>query len=221
MAAAYSGNKGTFLNCVRILGLGDSITRGQGCADVTSWRTGVWTLAKADGKRVHFVGNLTDGTTNVCGFTGSKHAGVGGDTIPSVTARVAARLTDYPDIVTVMVGANECLAGAGSVPGSVQANYTTLINTIRTNWPRTWIYCFGVLAQNDVTGGPLVGACNTAIQAALTALADAKVTFVDTTSFPLSALGGDVVHPNCAGYDPTLSTIVYNAIKTNVVFSDT
>ncbi len=197
--------------CPRVCGFGTSITRGQGSADLTSWRPGVWSRARAAGRSIVFRGPNTDGTTATGLMNGGQHAGVGGNTIPQITARVTEAIVRATDIFTLEGGANEALTGNIA---TVQADYTALINAVRAFSATVPILCLMPTVQTDAVGGPLIPTVIASELAAVTAIqggGDTRLVWVPTTNFTTADLA-DVVHPSQAGFDGPLSDDVWNAI---------
>lgn len=117
--------------CVTVLPLGDSITKGQlddppsSGYSVGGYRTTYWALAQADGKCLDFVGTLNSGPTELGdrdheghpGWTIKKVAGNANDGLDSIVDSTIAAV-GQPDLVLLLAGANNISGLSSGVSAS-------------------------------------------------------------------------------------------------------
>lgn len=158
------------------------------------------------GKYNLFVGPFSGGTP----VTGAHHDGNPGDKIADRIPSLGGFLTTYqPGLVTVLLGTNNTQSDADR--DATTADYTSLLNTIRTNMPTVKIACILPLPTLDPTRTGRIAsviAQETAVVNARIAGGDSNLILIPTASMPTAQLE-DGVHPSCDGY-VTLGNIIWN-----------
>lgn len=189
-----------------VLVFGDSITEGYKSAkNVTtpdgSDATVVWS---------YLLGTNLGAEVGVVGFGGQGWSAGGTGGVPAFTSAYAnlwsgqARVwTPTPDAIVVNMGEN-----GGAVQATVQSWITTLLGVIPSTTK--------VLIMR-----PFSGSGAAALSAAVTALANSRVTYVDTTGWWSSADSGDGQHPwgyaSVAKLAPLLASAVRGVVTGVVV----
>jgi hypothetical protein len=110
-------------NPVRILPLGDSITKGIGHPTVGGYRDRLENELVNHGKSFDFIGEYTDGPASLAD---KHHEGIGGKKIGEMTAMFNLVKAQNPDIVLLIAGTNDMGDGWETAHTRLQ----TLINTI-------------------------------------------------------------------------------------------
>lgn len=155
---------------------GDSITFGSG-PNATSRDTETMRVAAAMG----FVGS----TSGVSGLT------IGGlntllDTV------LPARTVASTDVAILAIGGNSAAEG---IDPAEQADYSSCIDKLIAKGYGK-VLCRGILP--NVAAQPLVDAANVTLKSVMDGKADAKLVWIDPTTWAFSA--DDGTHPNAAGY---------------------
>jgi hypothetical protein len=197
----------------KILPLGDSITYGLGYAG--GYRVELFRKARADMKRVTFVGSVQNGPMMVDGAMFPRNnEGHSGWTIDQVAGLVPKpALDDSPHIVLVMAGTNDInlsrdLANAPKRMGA-------LIDKLIAANADALIVVAQITPLSRTTSA--LTTYNKALpeQVAMRANAGKHVLLVDmNTGFPDGALG-DGVHPNQKGYE-WMAGVWYQAIASSL-----
>ena len=177
---------------LRILPLGDSLTRGVGSSDVAGYRKRLYASLTAAGVAVDFVGSQNTGA----GFD-NDHEGHPGWRIDQIDAQTArwVRATD-PDIVLLDAGTNDYVQKHDVA--RAPARLAKLVDRIIMLAPHAEI----VLARLLVIEGDRRAAGVRALNAAIPGIAAARrghVTVADMSRIPV-ANTVDGVHPTDAGY---------------------
>jgi lysophospholipase L1-like esterase len=120
---------------LRVMPLGDSITRGQGDGGATGtyngYRCSLKNRLTSAGIAIDYVGPLSEGRSDCAD---REHAGWSGWTIAELTASAAGWVTTYqPDVVLLMAGTNDVIERA-DMP-NMGARLGQLIDTVKAAKP--------------------------------------------------------------------------------------
>jgi hypothetical protein len=184
-----------------ILPLGDSITNGFTVPG--GYRVELFRRARADGKRVTFMGSQVNGPETVDGAEFPQrhegHVGIaiedlGTDWVPSPDTN------DVPHIVLLMIGTND-IYDQIDVPNAPR-RLGVLLDRILSTYSGALVVVAALTPMNDEVSPRPVETYNAAIRPLVEqrAAAGKAIMMVDMyTGFPPTGLN-DVVHPNAAGY---------------------
>lgn len=194
--------------------VGDSLTRGNGCTVLDSWRLAVMQLGWAVNRFMTFVGPNTD--TAGTSLTGNHYDAVPGDRIDQRIPTLDADLLLYePNIVVVLLGTNNALQGAITT-AAVTADFTTLLNTIRARMPLVDIL---VVLPIPLPGSAFIASVvsqETNVVNTFIAGGDTHIYLCDAfTQF--TGPYADSVHPSCVGYGAgagNLGQVVWTVLQT-------
>lgn len=90
---------------LRVMPLGDSITKDNGAGVVGAYRTRLWELSQRDKLPIDFVGSLSDGPEDL---PDKDHEGHGSHSIDDLDKRVEVPLVEYrPDVILLHIGSND------------------------------------------------------------------------------------------------------------------
>jgi lysophospholipase L1-like esterase len=217
---------------VRILPLGDSITRGFNSLlgpIPGGYRKQLGGRLAEAGMIFDFVGTLSD---NPAPGIDPNHDGVDGRRTAELLSNLSPLLISNPDAVLLHIGTNDILAG---LPVSTTvANLNSLIEQITTNAPNRRLYVATLIPitqdYNDRTAAAMtadVNNCNTQIRAmvANAAAQGRKVTLVDMAANLVLTdpadpannfyFGTDGIHPGPAGYNQ-MGDLWFQAMKAHI-----
>jgi lysophospholipase L1-like esterase len=158
---------------VRILPLGDSITKGK---DGDGYRGALAKLLRARGHDTRFVGSLNHGSW---WMTDRAHEGHDGAVIQNLTDQIERWSKVYrPDVVLLMIGANDLETDLDLA--RMPARYQALLDRLILAWPRAWIVISEITLIRIPAWDQLARDFNPRIQALAAAMAarGARVTFV-------------------------------------------
>lgn len=212
-----------------IMPLGDSITDGVGSSQGGGYRVQLFHDAVQGKKKITFVGSATDpnGPATVDGKTFPRnHEGHPGYTVdnssttsgisPLVDASIAA---NRPNIILLMIGTNDLNRNVD--PTNFPTRLGALLDKIVNDAPNSLVAVAKITPwQDDGTNANAVEPFNTKIatvvQARITngkhvVLVDMYTPFRANTNYK-TALMGDYLHPNDAGY-VIMGDVWYAAIK--------
>jgi lysophospholipase L1-like esterase len=177
---------------VRIMPLGDSITRGVGSARINSYRLDLDRRLRAAGVDVDLVGSQRDGDGR-----DPDHEGHSGWTIIKIADRVPEWLATYrPDVILLHIGTNDLSsdAAAAEAPGKLDR----LLRRIQETSPGTEVFVAALVGAKTPDRQRRIDAYNAAVRQ-LAARLGTHVHLVDQSS-----VGGldirDELHPNDFGY---------------------
>lgn len=176
-----------------VLSLGDSLVEGLSSEDslgnAGGWRPSFFWRCARSGTPRQLVGTKTGGPYKPV----DKHNGYGGQTILTINGLVATAAASAPDVVVVMAGTNDILAGAGSA--TALTRYQTLMTTIETQLPAAKVLACGLPSVTGTYAADAV-AFNAGLAAAVAG-------FDNVMAYP-TAFDGltlvDGIHPNRASY---------------------
>jgi lysophospholipase L1-like esterase len=177
---------------------GDSITEGVRTVNQTAandpdqndvMQEWSWQLGKALGGEFGIVGFGSQGFTvggsgNVPAFT-TAYA--------SIMAGVSRTFSPPPTAIIINQGSND-----GSTPGSVQSDCETVVSALLTASPTSKIVVMEPFGAGSVPPISSLAAVATALQAAVTSIANGNVTYLPTAGFLVQADGIDTT-----GFHPT------------------
>jgi len=201
---------------LRIMPVGDSITRGSGSVGSGGYRGPLDSLFNGAGQDVDFVGDFSAGA-----ITDRNHQGVSGLTATELNTTIAgAAQRNSPDVALLMIGTNDVLRetnAASTVPGEV----VSIVNQIHAVNPETHVLVAQLtpLAATTSFGAGVVGvraATNVGITNAVHQL-EAQghaISLVDTSSITQADLI-DGIHLTPAGYQK-FAAIWFDAIQDEV-----
>jgi lysophospholipase L1-like esterase len=209
-----------------VMPFGDSITYGQRSSSGGGYRDRLFQLARAQGKRLTFVGGLEHGPDSVDGVAFPRnHEGYPGFTIdgdasgnPGIARLAAAKMHAYkPNIVMLMIGTNDITLQLD--PESAPQRLGALIDTILAADPRVLLIVAQIVPTRIEARNKLVQAYNAAIPELVAARAGAGKRVVRVDMFGAftsqadykTALLADVVHPNDRGYE-LMARVWYSAL---------
>lgn len=204
---------------VRIMPLGDSITRGYGTGDVPTshpfnvgYRRPLYLSLTSSGYAFDFVGGLVNGDADSGTPFDYDHQGVGGRRADEIRDNVNSYLNANPsDIVLLHIGTNDL--GQGQLASSTAEDIEGILDNIDAFSENITV----VLAQ--ITDWQPNNANITALNNEIASLATArivagdKIILVDMQS-PLVYPGDmfDAIHPNQSGYDK-MADIWYDVLQ--------
>lgn len=122
------------LTCpLRVMPIGDSVTKGTGSAAGPGYRFFVWNRAQAEGVQFTYVGTY--------GTAPYKHEGIGGFKIQDIDMYLNTAMTvNTPDIILLMAGtANVNQEYAFTTANTMANRLNALIDRILTTWPNTFL----------------------------------------------------------------------------------
>lgn len=187
-----------FVQGVKIMPLGDSITAGDNSYKYGAYRAELWQLCQAAGWHVQFVGSKQSGPPSL---PNRHHEGHSGWRIDQISAHVVRWLETYqPQIILLHIGTNDLRQGYSVSTALGRLSY--LIDQITTTLPDAVL----VVAQVTPQWKPSINTSIIAYDNAIPALVKqkvaqgARVECVDMyNAVPLSDVS-DHIHPNTQGY---------------------
>lgn len=179
---------------IRLMPLGDSITLGSS----GGYRTLLWKkMVQQDGKKVDFVGSLTDGPSDL---GDRNHEGHSGWRIDQIRSQIDGWSSTYkPELVLLHIGTNDInqnynLSGA---PGRLQ----DLVNRLCTNNTGVELIVASIIPINGKSSQ--VSSYNSAIPGIVNNAKNAgcKATFFNMNQYLTLSDIPDGVHPSVSGYN--------------------
>ncbi|MFK8185844.1 MAG: PA14 domain-containing protein [Phormidesmis sp.] len=200
--SAYEGTLATFdeLDTVRILPLGDSITRAGGEYD--SYRRPLWQQLIANGyNKVDFVGSQGQIGPNAKTDFDDDNEAYGGFRADQIAANIGSWATSaQPDIVLLHLGSNDMIQGQ-SVDSTID-DIIDIIDTLRTINPNVAVLLAQITPSVDSRGGQQIEALGNAIPSIVNArnTAESPIILVDQrTGFSATDDTYDGLHPDQGG----------------------
>jgi lysophospholipase L1-like esterase len=194
---------------LKIMPVGDSITKGHLQSDTGGYRDDLWNLLTNKGYNFDFVGNQSRGD----GKFDKDHAGIGGERIDQVSDRIHGLLNNYhPDVVLLMIGTNDILQN--NKLEDAPNRLSQLIDQITTESPNTQLFIGSIPPDKNAERQKLVDKYNSAIPGIVKSkkAAGKNVTFVDISSpMNIDDLEDDV-HPTPTGNNK-IARSWYEAIR--------
>jgi lysophospholipase L1-like esterase len=177
---------------VRIMPLGDSITDGMTVPG--GYRIDLWKKLVADGRKVDFVGSMSNGPSSLGDH---DHEGHSGWTISQIDQNIVNWLkSTQPRAVLLHIGTNDMWAGASGAPDRL----SQLIDKITSTSPKADVFVATIIPFPSADAA--VRTYNKAIPGIVQSKASAgkKVHLVDMFPALTNADLADNVHPNATGY---------------------
>ncbi len=196
---------------LKIMSLGDSITKGYLESDTGGYRDDLWNLLTNKGYNFDFVGNESSGHGNF----DKDHAGISGERIDQVSDRIDGLLTNYqPEIVLLMIGTNDILQN--NKLEDAPNRLSQLIDQITNQSPNTQVFVGSIPPDRNAERQQLVDEYNAAIPDIVESkkTAGKNVTFVDIFSHMNIDDLEDDVHPTPTGNNK-IARSWYEAIRDN------
>ncbi len=187
---------------VKIMAMGDSITRGWGSSDGGGYRNLLRNRLTAAGWDVDLVGRVSSGV-----FPDNQHDAWDGIKLLRLAQESAPFGAVYdPHVTLLMMGTNDIWTGTGpDAPQHAPANLNTLIGRIFQFNPDTQLYVSSILRMHQggsPTEDPLVNGYNAQIPGIVASwrAAGKSIRFVDIYPRVGRLDLADGVHPNATGY---------------------
>lgn len=178
---------------LRVMPLGDSITRGTGSPTKDSYRAGLAYRLLKGGMQIDYVGSQSNGTGS-----DTEHEGHGGWTIDELSRQVDGWLAAYrPDVVLVHAGTNNITQGDSA--HATARKLSGLIDQIRAARPAAHIFVAQIIkprTPRELARGRLY---HRLVPKLVAAKNDPLITVVDQSSVSGIDLH-DLRHPNDFGY---------------------
>jgi len=189
----------TFIE-IRILPLGDSLTKGQAVhSTVGAYRGPLYTMLTNRGYNVDYVGTQVK---NSIGVPDKEHEGVGGVTISYVSENIGEILKEIevPDIILLHVGTNDF--GKEIDIFTAIDRYEKLITKISRISPTSNIIATSLLVRNDEVYDQIQRLFNNFIEDTILqqAAKGIKVTYLNMNKIVKKEQLVDGIHPNKEGY---------------------
>ncbi|MEV6599166.1 SGNH/GDSL hydrolase family protein [Actinoplanes sp. NPDC051346] len=178
---------------LRVMPLGDSITRGTGAPSGSSYRKTLAERLRKGGLRINYVGSQRNGVSS-----DNNHEGHGGWNIGELAAHLDGWLAaSRPDVVLLHVGTNNIKEGHS--PASIARKLSAMIDQIRAARPEAHIFVAQIVTSRLPREAADARVYNRMIPTLVADKNDARITVVDQSS-----VGGidlhDLRHPNEFGY---------------------
>ena len=190
---------------IRIMPLGDSITRGSSYAGNVAggYRTQLWKDLTNAGYAVDFVGESSENPDSG-NLPDPDHNGYNGWRIDQIDAQVVAWMKkEKPGVVLLHIGSNDAIGNY--LFSTVSTRLSNLITDITTESPQTHVIVAKIIGSTDAGTESRVKTFNSFVDSTVASHASKgeRVTMVDMYSaIPTSAFSaGDPYHPNRTGYD--------------------
>lgn len=178
---------------LRVMPLGDSITKGTGSPTRSSYRMALSERLLRGGLEINFVGSENSGTGD-----DTEHEGHGGWTIDELSAELDGWLDRaHPDVVLVHAGTNNITQGDG--PYTTARKLSAMIDQIRAARPAATIIVAQIIRSRVPREAAQDKAYNRLIPGLVAAKNDPLISVVDQSSITGIDLH-DLRHPNDFGY---------------------
>jgi lysophospholipase L1-like esterase len=178
---------------VRVMPLGDSITKGTGSPTRSSYRMALSQRLLRGGMQIDYVGSQSNGSGDDI-----EHEGHGGWTIDEMSAELDGWLAQaQPDIVLVHAGTNNITQGDG--PYDTARKLSAMIDQIRAARPEAYIFVAQIISARMPRELAQDRIYNQLIPGLVAAKNDPLITVVDQTTVAGIDLH-DLRHPNDFGY---------------------
>jgi len=185
---------------IRILPLGDSLTKGQAQQKtVGAYRGSLYTMLTSRGYNVDYVGTQTK---NSIGIIDKEHEGVGGLTISDISDKIDKILKqiEIPDVILLHVGTNDF--GKEVDIFTAIDRYEKLLAKIGRLSPTSNIIATSLIIRTDEAYDPIQRLFNTFIEDIVLqqAAKGIKVTYLNMNAVVKKEQLVDGIHPNKEGY---------------------
>ena len=178
---------------IRVMPLGDSITRGTGSPTRSSYRMALAERLLQGGMQINYVGSQSNGTGGDI-----SHEGHGGWTIDELSEELDGWLATYrPDVVLVHAGTNNITQGDSA--RTTARKLSAMIDQIRAARPEAYIFVAQIAKSRVPREAALDRAYNRQIPQLVADKQDERITVVDQSSVTGIDLH-DLRHPNDFGY---------------------
>lgn len=202
---AALGVQAMAVESIRIMPLGDSITRGSSYAGNVAggYRTELWKDLTNAGYAVDFVGESTE-NPDPGNLPDPDHNGYNGWRIDQIDAQIVAWMKkEKPAVVLLHLGTNDAIQNYAF--STISARLSNLITDITTESPQTHVIVAKIIRSTDAGTEARVQTFNNSVDSVVAAHVanNELVTMVDMYSVvSTSQLSvGDPYHPNRSGYD--------------------
>nr|WP_231126789.1 GDSL-type esterase/lipase family protein [Motilibacter aurantiacus] len=183
----------------RIEFLGDSITQGVRALNTQPGVTG----SDATKGFAWLTGNAFGGNFRQVGFGAQGLTRPGNGNVPVVSASLTSNYrgspidpTYVPDAVVINQGANDALANTN--PTTFRTAYEAYLRQVRALWPNAWIFAMR----------PFGGHMAASVAAAVPAVGDPRIVYVDTTGWVPRLQTTDDLHPSVVGHQNAARRLV-------------
>ncbi|WP_067494221.1 SGNH/GDSL hydrolase family protein [Actinoplanes sp. TFC3] len=178
---------------MRVMALGDSITRGNGSPTRSSYRMALKERLLQGGMEINYVGSQNNGTG-----TDINHEGHGGWSINQLEKHTTAWLdAARPDVVLLHAGTNNIARGHG--PYTTARKLSELIDQIRAARPEAYIFVAQIIMSRVPREAAQDRVYNRLIPSLVAAKQDDRLVVVDQSTISGIDLH-DLHHPNDFGY---------------------
>ncbi|PSB19819.1 hypothetical protein C7B76_06740 [filamentous cyanobacterium CCP2] len=194
----------------KIMPLGDSITAGEHKTEPVpgSYRIRLWERFQTEGLNIDFVGSQSNGPAAL----GDKdHEGYPGRTIEAIRGIITRNntLETYqPDVITLMIGANDTDSIRLERLDEMLADLGNLIDTIAVRAPQTQLVVGSITPVTPALRGTYRNQLTQDYNYRLSSFVEGKaaqgkkVSFADIgRKISISDMNSDGLHPTAAGYD--------------------
>ncbi len=207
------------LTCpLRVMPIGDSVTKGSGSAAGPGYRFFVWNRAQAEGVQFTYVGTY--------GNAPYKHEGIGGFKIQDIDMYLTTAMTaNAPDILILMAGtANVNQEYAFTTANTIANRLNALIDRILSTWPQTFLVVASIPPVDTTLRGEPSGVAMAkdnlakSYSALVKTIATGKGTRVryaevyQALNKATDLAAGDGLHPNDSGY-LKIANAIYPQLK--------
>jgi lysophospholipase L1-like esterase len=178
---------------LRVMPLGDSITKGTGSPTRSSYRMALAERLLRGGMEINYVGSESSGTG-----ADTQHEGHGGWTIDELSAELDGWLARArPDVVLVHAGTNNITQGDSAY--TTARKLSAMIDQIRAARPEAYIFVAQIISSRVPRELAQDRTFNRLIPSLVAAKGDPLITVVDQSSVAGIDLH-DLHHPNDFGY---------------------
>jgi len=181
---------------VRIMALGDSITKGAGSSTTSSYRADLWRrLVDQAGYAIDYVGSQVSGK-----LPDRDNEGHSGWRIGQIAESIDGWLATYrPDVVLLHIGTNDLKSD--DVAAGAPDRLSALIDKIRAGAPAATVIVAQIVPSSDAAITARVVKYNAAIPGIVAAKGTPKVRSANLfRGFNVATDLADRLHPNDAGY---------------------
>ncbi|KAH8169435.1 GDSL-like lipase/Acylhydrolase family protein [Sarocladium implicatum] len=199
---------------LRVLPIGDSITRGSGDGDGGTaprggYRKSIYDKLAARGNTVEMVGSLSEGD-----FSDNKHEGHRGMNVSEIhSLSQEVGMSSKPNIALLHAGTNDLANRPNPNPQKSVVDLEALINDIIDRSPRVCVFVAALVPCKDDTQRVLIREYNELVKQLVQKLSgeSKKVVLVDQYGLSRGKELKDNLHPNAKGYEK-MAQQWYNAI---------